>query len=333
MAIERLLDSYEPRIRNAFLLIIRDIISDIQIGQIIAALEAGNLQAAIDALYLDNASYNRLQLILREGYEEAGNDTINELGRLQDQDGNRLVFRFDVRNLAAEQLILTQSSRLITSIADETRQAARQHLQRGLAEGNNPRRTALDLVGRIDRSVGRRVGGIIGLSNRDYEAVERARQELEVGDYSGYLSRSRRDRRFDRSLVRAQREGRRIDAATVDRLITRYSDRLLELRGTTISRTETLTALHQAQYEALRQLVASGNVRPNQLTLIWDATRDLRTRNAHLAADGQMINYGEYFNVGGRQMRHPGDPAGGPENVINCRCIMRARVNFLSNVR
>jgi hypothetical protein len=28
-----------------------------------------------------------------------------------------------------------------------------------------------------------------------------------------------------------------------------------------------------------------------------------------------------FFDVGGEQLQFPGDPAGAPENVINCHCV------------
>jgi uncharacterized protein with gpF-like domain len=52
----------------------------------------------------------------------------------------------------------------------------------------------------------------------------------------------------------------------------------------------------------------------------WLAEDDSRTRAAHNAADGQVVPVGSKFTVGGQRLWWPGDPRGGPENVINCRC-------------
>jgi len=52
----------------------------------------------------------------------------------------------------------------------------------------------------------------------------------------------------------------------------------------------------------------------------WLATQDDKVRDAHAAADGQKVPIDESFDVGGEQLEYPGDVAGSPENVINCRC-------------
>jgi hypothetical protein len=54
--------------------------------------------------------------------------------------------------------------------------------------------------------------------------------------------------------------------------------------------------------------------------IIHNSTLDNRTREDHAAADGQRVPVGEPFIVGGESLEFPGDPAGSPEQVINCRC-------------
>jgi hypothetical protein len=55
-------------------------------------------------------------------------------------------------------------------------------------------------------------------------------------------------------------------------------------------------------------------------TSIWNAEIDDRTRQDHLDADGQEVNYNESFIVGGESLLYPGDPAGSAEQTENCRC-------------
>ena len=52
----------------------------------------------------------------------------------------------------------------------------------------------------------------------------------------------------------------------------------------------------------------------------WVATHDTHTRATHKAADGQVRPLLELFTVGTWPMQYPGDKAGPPEEVINCRC-------------
>lgn len=55
----------------------------------------------------------------------------------------------------------------------------------------------------------------------------------------------------------------------------------------------------------------------------WIATKDMRTRHEHGAADGQTVAIDEPFIVGGEEMMFPGDRNGSAWNVYNCRCTMR----------
>lgn len=51
----------------------------------------------------------------------------------------------------------------------------------------------------------------------------------------------------------------------------------------------------------------------------WLATLDSRTRDAHRDRDGETVPYNEEFSGG---LEYPGDPAGEPADVYNCRCTM-----------
>jgi HK97 family phage portal protein len=53
----------------------------------------------------------------------------------------------------------------------------------------------------------------------------------------------------------------------------------------------------------------------------WLATFDELTRPAHEDADAQVVDQRGAFDVGGEELKFPGDPAGSPWNVINCRCV------------
>jgi len=44
------------------------------------------------------------------------------------------------------------------------------------------------------------------------------------------------------------------------------------------------------------------------------------SRDAHMAAHGQVVGVNEAFQVGGEYLQFPGDPDASPENTINCQC-------------
>lgn len=58
----------------------------------------------------------------------------------------------------------------------------------------------------------------------------------------------------------------------------------------------------------------------------WVATKDLRTRYNHAAADGQVVDYDKPYIVGGEKLMFPGDGSMGASagNLYNCRCAERS---------
>ncbi|MEV0754966.1 phage minor head protein [Streptosporangium sp. NPDC050280] len=91
-----------------------------------------------------------------------------------------------------------------------------------------------------------------------------------------------------------------------------------EARAARIARTETLAAWNWAALHVARSQ-PSGS-RP--LFKSWLATLDLRTRDAHFRADGQVVPLDGVFRVGGEFLDFPGDPIASPGNTVNCRCAM-----------
>lgn len=89
-------------------------------------------------------------------------------------------------------------------------------------------------------------------------------------------------------------------------------------RGMLIGRTEIVSASNAG---SLLGAKASGV--PSKK--IWLATQDDRTRDLHLAVDGQVVNTLDgNFQVGGEEMKYPADSSLGasPSNTINCRCTV-----------
>lgn len=91
-------------------------------------------------------------------------------------------------------------------------------------------------------------------------------------------------------------------------------------RATVVARTESIGALNAGRAEAFR--VAAEEDPELELERIWLATDDDRTRTTHRYADGQRVPVTAPFNVGGFELRFPGDPSGPPQEVIQCRCTM-----------
>jgi hypothetical protein len=334
--IEELLAAYDERLRTAFLAAIDDIRSAIVLRVVVERLEKGDVAGAIEAMHLDADAFARLELAIVEAYNAGGAATVQNLPRVTDPEGNRVVFRFGIRNPEAEAWLREHSSTLVTRIIDDQREAIRTALTEGLARGDNPRRTALDVVGRVSRTSNRREGGIIGLTAAQERYVARARQELLSGDpeaLSHYLTRGRRDKRFDRAVTKALKEGKPLPRETVDRIVGRYSDRLLELRGEMLARTETMTALGTSRDDAIRQQITTGKIMVEDVTKVWRSAGDSRVRHTHRVLNGRTAPMDGFFaSPSGAMLRYPGDPRAPVSEISGCRCHMEYKIDFFASV-
>jgi hypothetical protein len=81
---------------------------------------------------------------------------------------------------------------------------------------------------------------------------------------------------------------------------------------------------HRIQCSATHDAAQQAKDRGADIVKMWDATLDGKTRESHVAVDGQIREVDEAFSNG---LMFPGDPAGGAAEVINCRCayLQKAR--------
>jgi len=333
----RLLDETWPGVRSEFVAAIKAVQSQADMKALEAAIARGDVDAAFRALRFDAADLFKTDTAITAALSAGGN---YQMGAFQYATrrapvGSRVVQSFGGRNERAERIARDLGSRLVTEVVDDTRVMIAQTIQSGLVSGAGPRRTALDIGGRMVN--GTRQGGLVGLTSGQAGYVQNMRGELDnpVG-MGNYFSRTRRDKRFDGIVRRAIADGKPLAQADIDRMAGRYSDRLLALRGETIARTETLKALNAGRQEALDQLIENPNndVQAQDVVRAWDSTGDARTRETHAAADGQVVAQGEPFTVGGASLMYPGDTSmGAPaEETINCRCYQDIRIDFLARL-
>jgi hypothetical protein len=335
-----LLDRLAPDVQAAFVASIAAVTSDTQLAALEAAIRRGDVESALRVLRLGSEYFAPLDRALRQAYEAGGDWAVSQLVGMAKRQGVRITHRFDARNPRAEMFLRDRSSRLIVEIADATRDSVRATLRAAAEAGTAPRTTALDIVGRINKATGRREGGLVGLTTQQDAWARNALGELTSGDPAqmrAYLGRAARDRRFDRTVASAIREGRPVDAEAARKIVGRYRDGLLRYRGETIARTELLGSLGHAENEGLEQMIDAGTVRREDIKLEWDASEDRDTRESHRAMDGQTVTQGEAFvsPVTGARMRFPGDRSlGAPAaEVINCRCRTVVRADFVAGLR
>jgi len=320
--INKVADKHEREVSKAFVADARAALEGVTIKEIAEHIE-------------DHASLNQLLAIDAGAIGntlEAVRDAYKNGGELQAPE---VKINFSMHSDRAAKWIAKRSSKLVTRINRQQQDAIRIVLSHGVEAGRNPRQTALDIVGRVGRS-GKREGGIVGLNDNQARYVMNARQQLLSGDpeqMREYLNRKRRDRRFDHIVKKAIAAEKPVTHESADKIITRYEARLLQTRGETIARTETIEALNAGRHEALHQAADKGIISERHTKKVWDSTsHHFPTRDLHIQMDGQSVDMEEPFvDADGNRMMYPGDTSMGAaaDTVINCRCTMRTEIDFI----
>jgi hypothetical protein len=330
-----LIEGLSPAMEKAFMEAVADIKSEIVLREVVSRLEARDVQGAIEALHIDPAAFQLLSEALRQAFNQGGLITSQNMPRLADTLGNRVVFRWDVSNQGAEAVIRDLSSTMITNITADTRDMVREKIETAYAKGQGPNTIALDIVGRVNAVTKRREGGLIGITSNLARTVENARTALAIGDIDGmkrYLTLARRDKRFDRQVTKAISEGKPLPADVVARITGRLSDRYVQLRGETISRTETTMAVMSAKHEAFLQALSKSNRDASLVTRKWRSAGDNRVRHTHSVLNAQEVTGMDmpFQSPSGALLRFPGDTGlgAGASEVVGCRCDVEYNFNF-----
>lgn len=298
----------------------------IDVDALTAALEAGNVLEAARLAQITPAALAPMTGAIQSTFV-AGGETI--AAGIPIKAG---VLGFDGRAVRAEQWAREHSALFVKQITDDHTMMVRDVTEKLLADNVDPRKAALDLVGRLNRATGKREGGFIGLTQKQAQHVFNAGQQLRDLD-PAYFQRKLRDKRFDSLVQRAIAEGRPIPASKIAQIEQAYRTKYERYRGEMIARTETLNALRAGRHEGLTQAGEQGIIRPDRIATQWDATLDRRTRPDHALMHGQ-ISHGEsdpFRLPDGSLMRFPGDSALGAHasQIIQCRCYARPVIDYL----
>jgi hypothetical protein len=257
--------------------------------------------------------------------------------------GGDIVFRFDMTNPRAEARIRTEAAARVTGYVEEQIETARRVIADGFARRDGPQNIATDIAGRVNPISGRREGGIVGLSAPQVGYVESMRARLLSGDPDEMLKvigrykdgkwvegtgMTRRDRRFDRSIMKAIRDvaagkPNPLTRERVAEMTAKYADRLLARRAEDIARTETAQAVEMARAEAARQALDKAGLPADALTKTWYHSGGVdHARAQHLAMHEKAVRGIDtpFILPDGTAMLYPHDPAGGARHNVSCRC-------------
>lgn len=323
----REMDAQKPKIALAFLEAIRRMIASARLAALEALIAEGRIDSAPAMFRIGSAALSPLIEAIRDALKAGGEFAAQTIKK----PGVGSVIQFDMRNTFVENWVRQYSGELVTDVTVDQQAAIRLAIRAGIEAGRNPRSIALDLIGRLDKTTGNRVGGIVGLTEQQTQFVINARLELEKLS-ANYFSRAARDKRFDSIVRKAIESGKPLSSADIDRIVSRYADGLLQVRGETIASTEALGAFSAGRDLAMQQAIADGTISARNVTATWDTAHDNKVRETHHEMQGQTIEYGGAFvSPSGARLRYPGDTSlGAPASeVIRCRCVKKYRVDWL----
>lgn len=308
--IERLVRAQERRFRQVFLEAVRLIRDRYTLDELAELLATGRLEEAL-------AVVDEAARLLGNAYGNALSAAAQDTAAFLSQALTATV-SFDVVNARAVAAIQRNSLRLITNFSADQRQAVRQAIARGIAQGLNPRDQA-----RLFREV-------VGLTPRQEAAVANYRRLLEqAGREPGSgeaLTRELRDRRFDRTVRRAIRDSEPLSAAQVNTMVSRYRERYVAYRAEVIGRTEALRSAHEGTEEMYAQAIEQGQLDPESVRRKWVSARDERVRGSHAALNGQVKPMGQAWTTSNGTLRYPGDPMAPASETVQCRCVLSTRL-------
>lgn len=317
--IERLIAGAEARFQVEFLAVVTAIKNSISLDDLADLLAAGRINEAFTMI---GQAAARLGTIATDTFVVAGTDTATWLNA----NVGEIQFDFDMTNERAVRAMRNNKLRLVTNFTEQQRQATQQALIDGIQRGDNPREIA-----RLFRES-------IGLTPQQERWIRNYERELRNLD-RGALARELRDRRFDRTVVRAIERGEPLTQAQIDKMVERYRQRALKLRAETIARTEALRSAHEGVAEMYEQAIEGGVLGRDQLIREWNTAADERVRDfsrgaqtSHRTMHHQTRLVGEYFVSGaGNTTLNPGAFGVAMED-INCRCVVTTRILSLDEL-
>lgn len=314
----------EPDLRAAFEAAVSDLRAGVNFRALVAALEAGNIEAAVLALNIEPAAFQRYAAVKTMAYQEGGAATVASISLPGAVDAR---IRFDMTNPGAERWIASEVGQRITSVVQEQVEFVRSTILSGYQRGDGPQNIAVDIAGRVRN--GTRQGGVLGLDGPRAARLEAVTQGIKTPEGVRGLVIEGRDGTLkmrykvnpasERAILAAYRKGEAVPSGAAERIGQQYSNRLLKDRAETVARTETAQAVMSARREAWAQT----NVPDEFVLKRWVHGGGVNEPRAHHVEMSGTIVRGldtpfVFSNGASLQMAH--DPDGDPAEIILCGC-------------
>lgn len=293
--IEAFAAKLEPGLAKAILAAFQAQKDAVSLDDLVAAIQSGDVGKVLALLGLPpfESAMGGVQTALQNATFQAG-----AMGA--QQIATRIVgatFAFNQLNPRLIDWLQTYSLGLIRQINEGTKEGIRQYLVQGMQAGQNP------------RDVAREVRTVIGLTDRQAQAVKNFRKELQTfhlkrgaggwnlgGKISrapggaqvmaldeegmpkdGILERRLRDFRFDGQLKAALAGGKPLTPAQIEKMVDAYARKYLKHRSEMIARTEALRTTNFGVQDSWRQSIEKGLVPEQNVRRQWVLSKDERT--------------------------------------------------------
>jgi hypothetical protein len=329
MTLEELIAKQTPRVRDAFLTSLKDIGEKSNIGLIEAMISRGDIEGIARAMDIGPHNWVNVQVALTETYGLSGVDTVNKT-TWKYSNGQKAVVRFDTLSPRSEAYLREYGGAFISGLDDDAKKVIANTVGDGYAFGRRNKEIALDIAGRIGPN-GRRSGGMIGLNSVQTEWVKNMRTYLQQDPIKA-ISMTKRDKRFDKVIIKSAKDGKPLTKAQIDKIINRYTDNLVMSRALTIARTETIKAVEMGKYEAWKQGLEKTGIPETAIDRKWVHTgRAMIDRVQHVSMNGKTVEgmVVPFITPDGTAMLHPHDTTygAGADHIINCMCRADYSIN------
>lgn len=301
---------------------------EINIDELETKIAAFDIDGAIEELGIDQSSFSPFEIVLMNTWFAGLATTYQALRATKKlRETIRAIPRQDNEMSAIFHDLI---SAMITDLTTEQQGATRATIMSGYSMGKRARDIALDLAGRYDAKAGRRVGGLIGLGNRQadlYAKIELALRSNDKKVLQDYLKLKTRDARFD-AWVRSAIAGASLSPQQITTILVRLSDRNLHYRAKNIAENAVRGILAQAQNAMIERQIRSGAIAGDLVTKVWHTMRDKHVRFSHTTLNGKELPFGENYITGrGVSLAHPHDPSAPLSERAGCRCWQEYRLN------
>lgn len=301
------------RIKRVFLTSVKLIEDSNTLTQIAELLEEGRFEEAL-------ASVDKAGALLGDSYGAALSDSAMKTAAWLSSSALDVVVSFDQVNTRAVAAMQANKLRLVSQFTQQQREASRQAIIRGVTEGANP----------IEQA--RAFKQSIGLTTKQEAAVNNYRRLLTGAsesktEASQVMARALRDKRFDRTVARAAREGVPLTEKQINKMVGRYREKMIKYRSEVIARTESMRAVSEGQNEMYQQAIDNGDLTQEGVKRKWVAAKDERTRSSHTRLNGTVRMMGEVWMGDEGPLRFPRDPDAPGAETIQCRCFLSFRIS------